>query len=266
MTASTSEGEFWESLNTACNSRLPVVYVVQDNGYAISVPVDVQTPGGNISNLLKSFPHLHVSSVDGTDLPKSYEAMCEAVKHARTRQGPALVHASVTRPYSHSLSDDERLYRTDQERDEDQKRDPLSKLSSLLMEKSLTTEDELSRISDSVDLELAEATERALKAQKPNPSSATLYVYSPEIDPTSEKFVSEPQPEGQPGTMVTLINRTLTDEMARNHKIVVFGQDVADCSRPEALASVRGKGGVFKVTHGTSTHTRKRPRFQCTSC
>ena len=256
---STSEGEFWESLNTSCNSRLPVVYVVQDNGYAISVPVDVQTPGGNISNLLKSFPHLHVSSVDGTDLPKSYEAMCKAVQHARTRQGPALVHASVTRPYSHSLSDDERLYRTDQERDEDQKRDTLLKLSSLLMEKSLATQDELSRISDSVDLELAEASERALKAPKPNPSSVTLYVYSPEIDPTSEKFVSEPQPEGQPDTMVTLINRTLTDEMERNHRIVVFGQDVADCSRPEALASVRGKGGVFKVTHGLQrTHGNDR--------
>ena len=256
---STSEGEFWESLNTSCNSRLPVVYVVQDNGYAISVPVDVQTPGGSISNLLKSFPNLHVSSVDGTDLSKSYEAMCKAVKHARTRQGPALVHASVTRPYSHSLSDDERLYRTDQELDKDQKRDPLSKLSSLLIEKSLATQDELSRISDSVDLELAEATERALKAPKPNPSSATLYVYSPEIDPTSEKFVSEPQPEGQPTTMVTLINRTLTDEMERNHRIVVFGQDIADCSRPEALASVRGKGGVFKVTHGLQrTHGNDR--------
>ena len=246
----TSEGEFWESLGTACNARLPVVYVIQDNGYAISVPVEVQTPGGSISRLVESFPALKVIRVDGTDVLQSHHAMRDAVAHARAGNGPSLVHASVTRPYSHSLSDDERLYKTEREREAERQRDPLTRLQTLLLERSLVTQTELSLMAADVDRELAEATERAVAAPKPEPGLAALYVYSPDVDPTSPDFASEPAPEGKPDTMVALINRTLADEMARNPRIVVFGQDVADCSRPEALASVRGKGGVFKVTHG----------------
>ena len=255
----TSEGEFWESLNTACNARLPVVYVVQDNGYAISVPVEVQTPGGSISRLLESFPHLKLAHVDGTDIVQSLGAMRQAVAYARARKGPALVHAEVTRPYSHSLSDDERLYKSEQEREAEQKRDPLTRFSTLLRTEAQVTEAELTSLAAEIDRELAEAVERALAAPKPERHTAALHVYSPEIDPTSAVFERDAEPEGKPDTMVALINRTLKDEMTANPRMVVFGQDVADCSRPETLASVRGKGGVFKVTHGLQrTHGGER--------
>src|SRR5664279_905384 len=107
----TSEGEFWESLNSACNLKAPVVYLVEDNGYAISVPVEVNTAGGSISKLLTGFPGLFIQNVDGCDFAASFDAMAKAVAYARARKGPALVHAQVIRPYSHSLSDDEVMYR-----------------------------------------------------------------------------------------------------------------------------------------------------------
>jgi 2-oxoisovalerate dehydrogenase E1 component len=246
----TSEGEFWESLNSACLGRLPVVYVVEDNGYAISVPVEVQTAGGDISRLVSSFPGLFVQSVDGTDFLASYRAMSHAVAYARERKGPALVHAKVTRPYSHSLSDDEKLYKTAAERAAEAARDPVRRFRDLLLAERLASEDELAAIAQDVDREVNDAADRAIAAPKPTPDTATLYVYSPTVDPTSDAFSTPPAPEGKPDTMVAAINRTLKDEMARDPRIVVFGEDVADCSRADALASVPGKGGVFKVTHG----------------
>jgi 2-oxoisovalerate dehydrogenase E1 component len=246
----TSEGEFWESLSTACTRRLPVVYLVEDNGYAISVPIEVQTPGGDISRLVESFPGLHVLRVDGTDPIASYRVMKEAVAYARERKGPSFVHAKVTRPYSHSLSDDERLYKTPEERSEEAKRDPLPSFAAFLKREGLVADADLEAIAADVDREIAQATERALAAPKPSRDTATLYVYSPTVDPTSKAFETEAVPEGRPDTMVAAINRTLKDEMARDPRIVVFGEDVADCSREGALGSVPGKGGVFKVTHG----------------
>jgi 2-oxoisovalerate dehydrogenase E1 component len=247
---STSEGEFWESLNSACLGRLPLVYLVEDNGYAISVPVEVQTAGGDISKLVSSFPGLFVQSIDGTDFLASYEAMSKAIAYARARQGPALVHARVIRPYSHSLSDDEKLYKTSVERAEESTRDPLVKLAELLKGEGLASEDELIGIRHDVDREVNDAAERAVRAPKPTPDTVGLYVFSPDVDPTSDGFATAAAPEGRPDTMVAAINRTLKDEMARNPRIVVFGEDVADCSREDALATVSGKGGVFKVTHG----------------
>ena len=246
----TSEGEFWESLNAACLGRLPVVYVVEDNGYAISVPVEVQTAGGDISKLVSSFPGLYVQSIDGTDFIESYRAMADAVAYARARKGPAFVHAKVIRPYSHSLSDDEKLYKTTEERASEAKRDPIVRLATLLTTEHLASEADLEAIVREVEAEVNDAAERAIAAPKPSPETATLYVYSPDIDPSSPAFNAEPRPEGKPETMVAAINRTLKDEMARDPRIVVFGEDVADCSREAALESVPGKGGVFKVTHG----------------
>jgi 2-oxoisovalerate dehydrogenase E1 component len=246
----TSEGEFWESLNTACLEHLPLVCVVEDNGYAISVPVEVQTAGGDISKLVSSFPGLLVHSIDGTDFLASYRAMADAVAYARARKGPALVHARVTRPYSHSLSDDEKLYKTADERAAESKRDPIVRLAAFLKAEGLATEAELETIAREVDTEVNAAAEQAKKAEKPSPDSATLYVYSPDVDPSSDRFDSAPATGGKPDTMVAAINRTLKDEMARDPRIVVFGEDVADCSRESALEHVPGKGGVFKVTHG----------------
>ncbi len=246
----TSEGEFWESLNTACNKRLPVVYLVEDNGYAISVPVSVQTAGGNVAALVRSFPHLHVVEVDGTDAVQSYGAMREAVAYARARKGPALVHATVVRPYSHSLSDDERLYKTAEQRSEEASRDPIARLRAFLLSEELATDADLSAIAAEIDAEVATAAEAAVKAAKPSPDSVALYVYSPDADPTSGAFDTAAQPDGKPDTMVAAINRVLQDEMTRDPRIVVFGEDVADCSIEANLDAVPGKGGVFKVTHG----------------
>src|SRR4030095_7605204 len=120
----TSEGEFWEAMNTASNLKLPVLFLVEDNGFAISVPVEVQTAGGDVSALVENFPSLYVQRCDGTDPLQSLETMRRAVQYCRDRKGPALVHAKVIRPYSHSLSDDERLYRPDEERTSDAERDP----------------------------------------------------------------------------------------------------------------------------------------------
>jgi 2-oxoisovalerate dehydrogenase E1 component len=246
----TSEGEFWESINTACTRRLPILYLIEDNGYAISVPVEVQTPGGDISRLVENFPGLRVFRCDGTDYLASYRTMREAVTHVRDRKGPGFVHASVIRPYSHSLSDDEKLYKTASEREAEARRDPLLRMRRFLKSEGLATDEDLADIQTSVDREVNKAADEALKAPKPEPETATLYVFSPDVDPSSDEFAVEPAPTGAPDTMVTAINTTLRDEMERDARIVVFGEDVADASREEVLASVAGKGGVFKVTHG----------------
>jgi 2-oxoisovalerate dehydrogenase E1 component len=246
----TSEGEFWESLNTACTRKLPVVYLIEDNGYAISVPVEVQTPGGDISRLVESFPGLKVVRTDGTDVLASFRACREAIAYARARKGPALIHAKVIRPYSHSLSDDERLYKTAEERTEESKRDPIVRFADFLKSEGIADEAALGAIAKDVEKEINAAADRAVKAPKPAKDTATLYVYSPDVNPSSAAFDTEPQPEGKPDTMVAAINRTMKDEMARNPRIVVFGEDVADCSRETSAAAVPGKGGVFKVTHG----------------
>ena len=245
-----SEGEFWESLNQACISKLPVVYMIEDNGYAISVPVEVQTAGGDLSRLVSSFPGLFVQSIDGTDFLGSYKAWSDAVAYARSRKGPALVHAKVIRPYSHSLSDDEKLYKTKEEREQESKRDPISRMAAFLTSEGIATESELEALVKEAEAEVNAASDAAVKAEKPSPDTATLYVYSPDVDPSSGAFDTPLAPEGKPDTMVAAINRTMKDEMARDPRIVVFGEDVADASREAALEHVSGKGGVFKVTHG----------------
>jgi 2-oxoisovalerate dehydrogenase E1 component len=248
----TSEGEFWESLNSACNLSLPVLYLVEDNEFAISVPVEVNTAGGSISKLVTGFPGLFIETCDGTDVVESYEVLGRAVEHCRSGKGPALVHAKVIRPYSHSLSDDERFYKTDAMRAEEQKRDPLVRCAALLQELGYATADDLERIEREVAAEVQKATDEALASPQPAPETAMRYLFSPDVDPTAEQFDTEddPRPTGNDTTMVDLINATLRDEMRRDPRIVVFGEDVADCSREEVLEQVKGKGGVFKVTAG----------------
>ena len=232
------------------HQSLPVLFLVEDNGYAISVPVEVQTPGGDISRLVRSFPGLHVDSIDGTDFFASLSAMQEATSYVRARRGPAFVHARCIRPYSHSLSDDEKLYKLAAEREADARRDPIAKFAEFLLTSGVATADQLAAMADEVHKEVNDAALQALAAAKPQKSTAMLWVYSPDVDPTSADFETPAQPEGKPDTMVGTINRTLKDEMAHNPRIVVFGEDVADVSKPEALGKVPGKGGVFKLTHG----------------
>ncbi|HEU0369353.1 MAG TPA: dehydrogenase E1 component subunit alpha/beta [Candidatus Acidoferrum sp.] len=246
----TSEGEFWESLNVACIKKLPLLYLVEDNGYAISVPVEVQTAGGSIAKLVKSFPGLHVAEADGTDPLESYRVCQEAVNHCRERRGPALVHAKVTRPYSHSLSDDEKLYKSPDEREAEAHRDPLSKFALFLVREGLLDQKQIEAIEAQVDHEVRQATDQALAADPPAVESIYDNMYSPDVDPTSASFAGEPQLHGAQKTMVEMVAATLNDEMSRDERITVFGEDVADASREENLKEVKGKGGVFKATAG----------------
>jgi 2-oxoisovalerate dehydrogenase E1 component len=246
----TSEGEFWESLNAACAKKLPLLYLIEDNGYAISVPVEVQTAGGNISKLVRDFPGLHVAEFDGTDPLESYAVGKEAVDYVRQRRGPALLHAHVIRPYSHSLSDDEKLYKTAEEREEEAHRDPLSKFSLFLVREGLLDQKQIEALEADVDREVRDATDQALVAEPPSVDSIMVNVYSPDVDPTSPAFAAQPQFHGAPKTMVEMVAATLSDEMARDERITVFGEDVADASRDENLKHVKGKGGVFKATSG----------------
>jgi 2-oxoisovalerate dehydrogenase E1 component len=246
----TSEGEFWESLNTACTRLAPILYLVEDNGYAISVPVEAQTAGGDVSALVQSFPHLKLLRCDGTDFLESHRTLGEAIAWVRQERKPALVHAKVIRPYSHSLSDDERLYKTPAEREAEARRDPLTRMRAFLLGEGLAQQADLDSLAADVDREIAEAAGDALAAPRPAPETADWYVFSPDVDPASASFDTPAETAGKPDTMVAAINRTLKDEMARNPRIVVFGEDVADATRVASLPHVPGKGGVFKVTHG----------------
>ncbi|MEO7083753.1 MAG: dehydrogenase E1 component subunit alpha/beta [Gemmatimonadaceae bacterium] len=248
----TSEGEFWESLNSACNLKLPVVYLVEDNGYAISVPVEVNTAGGSISKLVTGFPGLYIEEVDGCDLIASHGAMRRAVDYARQRKGPALIHAHVIRPYSHSLSDDEVMYRPVEERDADAARDPITQFPKWLVAEGHATEADIAKIQEEVEAAVLAATDAALVAPQPAADTVYNYVYSPDVDPTSERFDTEDDPQfsGNETTMVDLLNACMRDEMRRDPKILMFGEDVADVSKEEYLGKVKGKGGVFKVTWG----------------
>jgi 2-oxoisovalerate dehydrogenase E1 component len=246
----TSEGEFWESLNAACAMKLPLLYLIEDNGYAISVPVEVQTAGGSISRLARSFPNLHLAECDGTDPLESYSVCKQAVDYCRQRRGPAFIHAHVVRPYSHSLSDDEKLYKTAEEREDEAHRDPLSNFSLFLVREGLLDQKEIEALEAEVDREVRDAADQALAAEPPSADSILVNVYSPDIDPTSASLAAEPELHGAPKTMVEMVAATLSEEMSRDERITVFGEDVADVSREDNLKHVKGKGGVFKATAG----------------
>jgi 2-oxoisovalerate dehydrogenase E1 component len=246
----TSEGEFFEALNSACTLKLPVFFLIEDNGYAISVPVEAQTAGGSISRLVSGFPGLHLAECDGTDPLESYAVCKRAAEYCRARKGPALVHAHVTRPYSHSLSDDEKLYKTPDERDAEARRDPISTFGLFLVREGIADEKEIESMEAEVDREVLEATDRALASELPPSGSAELWVYSPDVDPAGKQFDAAPNFTGEPKTMVEMVSATLMDEMGRDERIVIFGEDVADCTRGELLNKVKGKGGVFKATSG----------------
>ncbi|HSZ03424.1 MAG TPA: dehydrogenase E1 component subunit alpha/beta [Terriglobales bacterium] len=255
----TSEGEFWEAMNTASNRKLPVLFVVEDNGYAISVPVEVQTAGGNISRLVAGFPNFHFEEIDGTDPVASYAAFARTVAYCRAGEGPGFIHAHVIRPYSHSLSDDERLYRPEAERNLDAARDPITRMQMFLIREGILDEKGINKLEKQVEDELQVAVDQALAAAQPTPDTIMQFIYSPDLDPTSSALQTEPLSaapvDGKkiaPKTMADLINATLRDEMRRDERIVIFGEDVADASREQYLEEklIKGKGGVFKLTYG----------------
>jgi 2-oxoisovalerate dehydrogenase E1 component len=246
----TSEGEFWEALSTACVKRLPVLFLVEDNGYAISVPVSVQTPGGSISKAASGFDGLRIEEFDGSDPLAAHAALTRLVQYCRERKGPALAHAHVTRPYSHSMSDDHRAYRAEEELSEEASRDCIERFKQHLLSEGVLSPAKLEALHAAVDEQIASAVEAAVAAPKPADDSVSLYLYSPDVDPTGPRFSTDPAPEGKEDYVVGLINSCLGEEMERDPRIVVFGEDVADATKPEALETRKGKGGVFKLTAG----------------
>jgi 2-oxoisovalerate dehydrogenase E1 component len=250
-----SQGEFWEAVSNAVNLKAPVVFLVEDNGYAISTPTSVQYAGGNVAALLKGYADqglLILDGVDGCDPLASHAALTTAADYARSRRGPALVRAQVVRPYSHSLSDDEQAYKPKALREAEAQRDPVLTFGRQLVGWGDLTEDQLTALQAEVQAEVNEAWDRADVAAKPDPSHAKRHLYSETVDPTSAAFDTESSVPDAPGakTMLDLINRTLHHEMARDPRILVFGEDVADASESHILDEVKGKGGVFKATHG----------------
>jgi 2-oxoisovalerate dehydrogenase E1 component len=256
----TSEGEFWEGMNSASNLKLPIIFVVEDNEYAISVPVEIQTAGGNISRLVANYPNFHFEELDGTDPVATYAAFTRSVAHCRARKGPSFIHAHVIRPYSHSLSDDERLYRPDAERQKDAQRDPITRMQMFLLREGILDEKGINQLEKEVEDRLQMDVDRALDAAPPTADTVMLHIYSEDLKATSSQFDTAPvvpssSDNGKPvppKTMADLINATLKDEMRRDERIVIFGEDVADCSRDEYLEQklIKGKGGVFKLTSG----------------
>jgi 2-oxoisovalerate dehydrogenase E1 component len=240
----TSEGEFWESLNTACVEHLPVLFVVADNGYAISVPSSEQSPAP-INELVRGFAGLQVRSVDGTDYFAVRRTARKVVTHVRAGVGPALIHARVTRPYSHSAADTQSKYRVPQEIEWELEHDPIDNFERALIEGGLITADEARGIRDEARRIVADAAKAALAAPRPDVKSVLDHVVAlPEIpDP------GDPPTDGEPVAMGEAIRRALHDVMEADERVRVFGEDVAD-AREAILAEVEGKGGVFGTTHG----------------
>jgi 2-oxoisovalerate dehydrogenase E1 component len=242
----TSEGEFWESLNTACTLHLPVLFVVADNGFAISVPVSDQSPAP-ISELVAGFRGLNIYKYDARDYFEAYEIGAEAVAHVRAGTGPALIHAIVTRPYSHSAADTQSKYRTADELADEAAHDPILLLHTALVENGILTADEAETIHTEAREVVARAAKEATSAPLPDPSTVTDHVYVlPDL----------PMPnvpdEAECGEVVAFgeaIKATLHEMMEIDERIRVFGEDVAD-ARETILADLEGKGGVFGTTHG----------------
>ena len=244
---STSQGEFYEAVSAASMFRLPVLFLIEDNGLAISVPVEAQTPGGSIAALFRGYPDLMIQEVDGVDPIESYRGLRTAIQHCRSGKGPALVHASVVRLQAHSGSDDDRSYRVPEEREASLARDPIARFEELLVQEGALTALELERIRRGVRLEVDAAVDEALSAAEPEGHMATLHVVSTDVTVREETQAND---SGEPLTIVKAIQKTLGVEMDRDPRILVFGEDVADHSSSECLAEVTGKGGVFKVTQG----------------
>lgn len=248
----TSQGEFWEGLTTACVNKLPVMFMVEDNGYAISTPVWMNTPGGSISKALHDFPGLKIFTCDGNCPIDSYNTMVEVEKYMRAGNGPTLVHANVTRPYSHSLSDDHSYYRTKEDLAEESAKDVFNSYPKFLTDTGLFTTEEVKGILDEVTKEIRVAMTKALETAWPAKSTYMDHLYS-EIDPTSAQFETTANFSGKEDIpLATAINMTLKSEIKNNPLMMVFGEDVADFSEVEKYDNpdLKGKGGVFKVTHG----------------
>jgi 2-oxoisovalerate dehydrogenase E1 component len=242
----TSQGEFWESLNTACTLHLPVLYVVADNGYAISVPSSDQSPAP-VNELVKGFRGLQVFKVDGRDYFAVRKTGAKAIAHVRAGVGPSLIHAIVTRPYSHSAADTQSKYRSPEELADEEAHDPIKLLREELVTSGVVTDEDASRLSSEARQLVADAAREALAARRPDPATVTDHVVSLPVVPTEAE--DKDDGDGEVVAFGEAIRRTLREQMATDERIRVFGEDVAD-ARETVLANLEGKGGVFGTTYG----------------
>ncbi len=232
----TSQGEFYEAISWAAREKAPMVFLVENNRYAISVNIDDQRPGGVIADNFLSFSGLRVEKVDGCDLNASFKVLSKAIEHARRGHGPTLIDADVVRLLPHSSSDDHKKYRSEKELKEDLARDPVALLRAQLLKKKIISEASLAHLEEKIKSEIDEAAEQALSAPQPAKSEATTHVWS---DLAECPLPTEVSLESEPTVLVDAINRALKEALAKDDKILVFGQDVA-----------HGKGGVFTATRG----------------
>ena len=242
---STSQGDFHEAVNWASREHLPVIFFIQDNKYAISVPIAQQIAGASVYEMAGGYRGLKRYQVDGTDFFQTRHVADEAVRLARQRKGPILIVSDVVRLLPHSSSDDQRKYRSEDELSADRERDPIPKFAAELTERGVATPDELEQVRKAAKQAVLDAADYAASRPHPDRATAALYVYSETVSPTSERFSAEAsasEAAGKPIVMVDAINHALHEEMERNEKMLVFGEDVED-----------GKGGVFTATRGLST-------------
>jgi 2-oxoisovalerate dehydrogenase E1 component len=239
----TSQGEFHEAINWASREKLPVLFVIQNNGYAISVPVKNQSGGkdNSIAEMMAGYHNLLRINLDGTNFFESYEKVQEAVKYIKEGNGPVLIEANVVRLQSHSSSDDQKKYRDHKELDEELKRDPIDQFSKWLIKEGSLSVNELEKIKFEITEEVNTAADKALAEADPNPADAARFVFDESGLRESLEYEMT-DPSGEKIVMVDAINHALREEMEINDKIYVFGEDIAD-----------GKGGVFTATKGLST-------------
>jgi len=245
---STSEGEFHEALNWASKDKLPVIFVIQNNRYAISVPIYEQTAGASVAKIGEGFFGLGVYEIDGTDFFQSYQTVKKAVERARAGQGPTMIVANVVRLIPHSSSDDHRKYRSPEELERERLNDPILKMENLLVKEGILTNEEIQRIYDELNVEIERAIEHAERKPYASPETVMLHVYAPEE--TRKLKYEASVPSGKPIVMVDAINHALHEEMELNPKMVVYGEDIAD-----------PKGGVFTATKGLTTRFGKSRAF-----
>lgn len=238
---STSEGEFFEAANWAAREKLPLIFVIQNNSYAISVPVENQTAGGSIYKALSGFEGLNRFKVDGTDFLLSYGTAKEAVRLARNNEGPSLIYADVVRLRSHSISDAQEKYRSKESLDKDIENDPLTKFEKFLLDSKISTNENLAQTRKEISGEILKISDEVFIEPNPDPATIFQYMYCPEEEQTKIEY-NKSGDEGQPIVMVDAVNHALHEEMEKNPNMLIYGEDIAD-----------GKGGVFTATKGLST-------------
>ena len=238
---STSQGEYFEAVNWATRKQLPVIFLIQNNKFAISVPVEDQAAGGSIYKACSGFEGLNKYHIDGTDFLESYGTAKEAVRLAREGKGPALIYADVVRLRSHSASDAQEKYRSKESLEEDLKKDPLALLEKVLIESNIATAEKIEELKKQIFEEVMNVADEVLKQPVPDSSTVMDYLYCPEDEQNVIEYEKDSIP-GEPVVMVDAVNHALHEEMEKNHNMIIYGEDIAD-----------GKGGVFTATKGLST-------------